>query len=128
MIRNATTSETGVVVPDVVGLFEYPGEDRARGHSRGDRRGDPREEQGDGKDMRCASPQERLQERIGLLQLLHGCFRREEGRCGQQDHRAVDRPAHQHREDRVCVFVAQLSADDRVVAQVPLAALDHLRM
>ena len=78
---------------------------------------------------RAAAPPTRGgQEILGLLQLGHGGPGRIEGRGGQQDHGRVDGPAHQHGEQGVQELVAQLVADDLVVVQVPLPALDDLRV
>ena len=88
---------------------------------------EPREKQGQGEDDRRRRPDERPEHLLGLPELGDRRPAEERGR-GDQDHGAVDAPADDHGDERVGELVLELTADDRLVAQVPLPALDDLRV
>ena len=112
----------------VIGLPKHSGEDRSGGHARSDRRGDTGQKQRYGENDRRMTTEQRTQQRVGLLQFRNRSPRDEKRRGREQDHRAVDRPADEHRKDRIDVLVAQLPADRTLVAQIPFPALNHLGM
>ena len=51
---------------------------------------------------------------------------RKEGRCGQDDHGRVDRPAHAHRKERVEELVAQTFLDNLLALAFEVHGLDDL--
>ena len=72
--------------------------------------------------------EKRRQEILRLVELGYRDSVFEE-RGGREDyHRAVDRPAHEHRQKRIEEFVFQLLLDDGLVLKVPLASLYDFRM
>ena len=51
---------------------------------------------------------------------------RKEGRCGQDDHGRVDRPAHAHRKERVEELIAQTFLDNLLALAFEVHGLDDL--
>ena len=117
-----------MAVPDVVRLAEDTGKDGTCRHAARNRRGDARHQQCQRKHHAGAAAQQRVQQRLRLLQLLHLNPAFEESGGGQQNHRTVNGPSHNHGEERVEQFVLQHPADRGIVLLVVLVALYHLRM
>ncbi len=126
--KREAESDAGVTVLDVVGFAEHPRKDRAARHAGRDARRDAREEQRAREDRGRQIAQQRLQERTRLRQVGdHRAAHME--RCdGQDDDRAVDDPADEHRKQGVEELVVELPLHHRAVREIPLPALDDLRM
>ena len=121
-------AHAGVKVARVVGLVVEAGEDGRSGDARRDGGGDARQQQRRREDDPGVAAHQRYQEPLGLVQLLYRHALLEEGGGGEDNHRRVDGPADDHREERVVKLILQLLAYHRLVLKVPLPALDDLRV
>ncbi|MPN35543.1 hypothetical protein SDC9_183041 [bioreactor metagenome] len=65
---------------------------------------------------------------ICLLKLGHRSFGLEESSRRQENHRTVDGPTDDHRQQGIEKLIFQLFFDNFIIFQVPLPALNHFRM
>ncbi len=70
--------------------------------------------------------QQRIQQRLRLLQLLHRSPGTKESSGRQQDHGTIDGPSHNHGEQRIIEFIFQYFTNGALVLLVVLVALYHL--
>ncbi|MPM95657.1 hypothetical protein SDC9_142812 [bioreactor metagenome] len=118
----------GVAVRNVVGLREDARENAAARHARRDAGGQACKQQGKGKHDAGGIAQQGGQHRLGLRKVGNHRAAGKKGCGGHQDHRAVDRPANHHRDQRVGELKLQLLVNNGFVLQVPLPTLDDFRV
>ena len=119
-------TQTGVRVGVIIGLVEEAGEDGGACDAGSDGGRDTRQQESCRENHARVASNQWHQELLGLIQLVHGDVFPEERGGGEDNHRRVDGPADDHRQERVVELVFQLPLDNGLVLQVPRPALDDL--
>ena len=121
-------TEPGMRVLGIIRFTKHPGKDAPARHAGSDAGSNAGKQEGDSEYQGGNIPQQGPEHRFGLNKIGDDCAVPEKYGGRNQNHRTVDPPTDKHGKKGIQKFILQLVVDNRLILDLPLPALDDLRM